>query len=77
MIAERDKMTFSPKVREGKRLPDSEAKKRWIKENTVIISVKLNRNTDTDIIKYLENVGSAAGAFKLALREYMKNHKDE
>ena len=32
---------------------DSEAQKRWDKENTVMVSIKFQRKTDTDIIEYL------------------------
>ena len=35
-------------------MPDSEAKKKWIKENTVFIGLKLNKRTDADILGYLE-----------------------
>ena len=35
-------------------MPDSEAKKAWIKTNTDFIGLKLNHNTDKDIIKALE-----------------------
>lgn len=35
-------------------MPDSKAKKDWIKENTVHIGVKLNKNTDVDILAALE-----------------------
>lgn len=31
-------------------MPDSEAKKQWTKENTVHISLKLNKRTDADIL---------------------------
>jgi len=31
-------------------IPDSETKKKWIKENTVFIGLKLMKNTDADII---------------------------
>lgn len=35
---------------------DSEAKKRWDKENTVRYSVKLNKNTDKEIIAEVERM---------------------
>ena len=56
------------------KMPDSEAKKRWIKENTTVLRIKLNHNTDDDILRYLETVDSMAGVVKKAIREYIKNH---
>ena len=43
-------------IKEGrdKEMPDSEAKKQWMKENTVIITTRLNRNQDKDIFEYLD-----------------------
>ena len=55
-------------------MPDSEAKKRWMAENTTVIRVKLNHNTDKDIMEYIKGVASIAGLIKVAIREYMKNH---
>ena len=62
------------------KMPDSEAKRKWIKENTIIFSVKLMKRTEQDIIEYLEKMadqGVARGTvFKLAIREYMANHPE-
>ena len=58
-------------------MPDSEAKKRWMAENTTIIKAKLNHNTDKDILEYIEGSASVAGIIKAAIREYMKNHPKE
>lgn len=57
-------------------MPDSEAKKAWMRANTVMAAVKLNRNTDTDIINYFGDKISAA-VIKASLREYIKNHPEE
>lgn len=35
-------------------MADSQAKRDWIKENTTFIGLKLNHNTDTDILKALQ-----------------------
>lgn len=56
------------------KMPDSEAKIRWIKENTTVIAVKLNHNTDADLLQYIEDEPSKAGIFKKALREYTERH---
>lgn len=49
---------------------------KWQKSNTTIVSVRLQNKGDSDILKYLEGK-SRAGMFKLAIREYMKNHPEE
>ena len=36
-------------------MPESEAKKAWMKENTVFIGLKLNRNTDGDLLEALQD----------------------
>jgi len=33
---------------------ESDARKKWTKENTVFIGVKLQRSTDADILQFLE-----------------------
>lgn len=35
-------------------MPDSEAKRRWISENTTMVTLKLNHRTDADILAALE-----------------------
>lgn len=47
----------------------------WDKQNTVMQSVKLNRNTDADILEYLADK-SKQTIIKAAIREYMSNHPD-
>lgn len=55
---------------------ESEKKRKWQKENTVFIGVKLQKSTDADILKFLNGKQNQT-TIKLALREYMENHKDE
>lgn len=55
---------------------ESEAKRKWQKENTVFIGVKLQKSTDADILKFLEGKQNQT-TIKHALREYMENHKEE
>lgn len=54
---------------------ESEAKRKWMKENTVIVAAKLYRKNDMDILDYLQDKQTAT-VIKAALREYMKNHPD-
>ena len=57
---------------------DSEAKRRWQKENMMMICLKLHRKNDSDLIEFLEeNPQDKQKTIKLALREYMKNHPNE
>lgn len=54
----------------------NEAKKkaieRWQKANATRLTFRLYRNTDGDIIDFLESVESKQGTIKEALRQYMK-----
>ena len=62
-------------------MADSEAKKKWDKENMVFVAFKLFRaigekQNDQALIDYLD--GKVKGdVIKKALREYMKNHPEE
>ena len=49
-------------------MPDSEAKKIWDKENTTRIHLKLNNNTDADVIQQLRSVESIQGYIKSLIR---------
>ena len=55
-------------------MPESEAKKKWQKENTVFIGVKLQKSTDKDILDYLQGKQPQT-EFKKAIREYLANQK--
>ena len=54
-------------------MPDSPAKKKWLKENSKAITFRLMLKSDADIIEYLGTVPVAA-TIKAAVREYMVNH---
>ena len=53
-----------------------ESHKRWVKENTVMVTMRLQKNTDADILAFLEGKKNQT-VIKAALREYMKNHTEE
>ena len=54
-------------------MPESEAKKRWMKENFWLISIKFHRKYDADIVEYFESVGNEKQTvIKAALRDYIK-----
>jgi hypothetical protein len=45
--------------------------KKYDKEHTTTILIKLNNNTDADLIEYLDQSGNKQGTIKAALREYI------
>ena len=49
-------------------MPDSQAKKDWVKKHTTFISVQLNHNTDGDILRQLEIVPNRSGYIKELIR---------
>lgn len=57
-------------------MPDSEAKKQWMKENSTKVTIKMMNKSDADILEYLSSRPTAT-TIKLALREYMENHSEE
>ena len=56
---------------------DSEAKKRWVRENTLMLGIRLNKNTDADIIKKLENVPNRQGYIKTVIRKDIAENESE
>ena len=66
---------------EERRYYESDAKRKWQKENTTLIGVKLQHKGDSDIVKYMEQQKtidpnfSMASAFKEALREKIAREK--
>lgn len=48
------------------------ATKKYEAENVVRISVKLNKNTDTDILEALEKSENKQGLIKESIRAYIK-----
>lgn len=44
---------------------------KYDKEHTTTILIKLNNNTDADILELLNNSGNKQGTIKAALREYI------
>lgn len=51
--------------------PQTEAKTKWDKENTLMVTMKLNKSRDADIIAWLGTVKSKQGSIKQAIRAYM------
>lgn len=61
-------------------MSERESKKAWMKENSIMITVRLMRRTEDDIVSFMDKMqekGIARGTvIKSALREYMKNHEE-
>lgn len=56
-------------------MAESEAYKKWSREKTVMISVRLQKSTDAEILSYLEGKPKQT-TIKAALKEYIKNHPE-
>lgn len=54
----------------------NQRKQKWDQEHTTQVSVKLQNNTDSDILSFLQGK-SKQTVIKAALREYMENHQEE
>ena len=58
---------------------DSEAKKRWMKENKTYHSIILMNKGDHDILEWIDSIRQHGGVInaeiKAAIREYMNTHK--
>lgn len=56
----------------------SQAKANWMKENSKMYSIRVMKNTETDMFDFIEHqkaIGiDASAVFKAALREYMAKH---
>ena len=57
-------------------MPESEAKTRWMRENTTNLTIKFMHKSDADILAFLEGKTKAT-IIKQAIREYMTNHPEE
>jgi hypothetical protein len=55
---------------------ESEARKKWVKENTVFIGVKLQKSTDADILQFLEGKQNQT-EIKRALRLLIETERKE
>jgi len=57
-------------------MAQTESYRVWAKENTVMVTMRLQKSTDADILKYLDGKQKQT-VIKAALREYIKNHTEE
>ena len=57
-------------------MPDSEAKKKWMKENSVTFAIKFMKKTDQDVIDYLQSRNKRDTILEV-VRYYIEHHKEE
>lgn len=57
-------------------MAEPKSQKRWMKENSKMVTVKLMNKGDADLIAYLDGKAKAT-VIKAALREYIQNHLRE
>lgn len=69
-------MVYTDTKKEGVEMAETEAQKRarekYEKTNTVQLKMKLNRNTDADILAKLESVDNKQGYIKELIRDDIK-----
>lgn len=55
----------------------SKAKADWMKENSKIFGVRVMKNTEKELWDFLQAQDNPTTVIKVALREYIANHKEE
>ena len=55
----------------------SKAKANWMKENSKIFGVRVMKNTEKELWDFLQAQDNPTTIIKVALREYISNHKEE
>ena len=58
-------------------MPESLAKKQWMKEHTTFIGLKLTHNTDGDILRWLDKQPSKQGAIRAVLKEHIRREQEQ
>ena len=58
-------------------IPESKAHKEWVKANTTIVTMKLNNNTDSDVLTKLDKVPSKQGYIKTLIRKDIADEQEE
>ena len=66
-------MTMSPITSKKQ----SQAKSDWMKENSKIFSVRVMKNSESEIYNFLMAQEKPVTTIKKAIVEYMKNHEGE
>lgn len=58
-------------------MADSEAKKKWDRENTILVTIKLFRASNGDIIEWLKGKENKSAAIKEVLSDYVAGNLEE
>ena len=56
-------------------MPETDARKKWARENTTMLQVRLNNNTDADILQQLNRADNKQGYVKELIRADIKEGK--
>lgn len=56
-------------------MPESAAKSAWMRAHTVVVSIKLNRSTDADILGRLDGLENRQGYIKALIRADIKKEE--
>lgn len=56
-------------------MPDSEAKREWMKKNRITITMVLMKRTENDIIKKLNDIPNKSGYIKSLIRQDIAKDK--
>ena len=57
--------------------PESDAKKKWMREHTTLVVIKLNHNTDADILQKLNAISNRQGYIKTVIRKDIADNREE
>lgn len=58
-------------------MPESKSQARWRKEHTTGIRIRLNHNTDSDILEWLDKQSSRQGAIRAVLKEHIRQEQQQ
>ena len=58
-------------------MPITQAQKRWMKEHTSEIKMRLSHSTDNDILQWLDQQPSKQGAIRAVLKEHIRREREQ
>ena len=58
-------------------MPITQAQKRWMKEHTTEIKMRLSHSTDGDILQWLDKQPSKQGAIRAVLKEHIRREREQ
>jgi uncharacterized membrane protein YvbJ len=61
--------------REGRPLADSVAKRKWIEDNTIKVTLKINRNQDPELYQLLQQTDNKSGLIRELIKKATEAEK--